>query len=151
MLKGERSVNLHIKQMEMQLRHRSTVNFHFVLLFLQIQTCLHLFEQLWGTVSFALLKACLLLRILSHEHFLFLSGWPLLEQYFQQSFFILKKQMSDSLFQKKQEAVKMTEKEMLTITYNLVYKGIKQTGSNSVRYRGDITVLLFFSYYLNLM
>lgn len=59
---------------------------------------LHLFESFCGTAWFALLKACLLLRILSHEHFLFLSGWLLLEQYFQWSFFILEKQMCDSFF-----------------------------------------------------
>lgn len=51
--------------------------------------CLHLFEYFWDTVWFALLKACLLLRILSHEHFLFLSGWLLLEQYFSVVFFYL--------------------------------------------------------------
>lgn len=35
----KRSLSLQIKQTGMQSRHRSTVSFHFVLLFLQIQMC----------------------------------------------------------------------------------------------------------------
>lgn len=40
----KRSISLQIKQIGMQLTHRSTVSFHFVLLFLQLQTyvCIYL-------------------------------------------------------------------------------------------------------------